>query len=200
MTTDTAILDMLLRQINRSELKLVLRHHRAARPPGFSVGKWPDCETCAEFFHDVVQMYKHSAEISRLVGEAKKREISMRPPIWEHQKEGRDCYGRPRVRWDVFAPPDLVRDRLELPSIDSKVMEAQRAIARYDEAELRDMFGQWQSESEPSICVRVGTHEIIGLSMAGVVEVGQRSHIVVAPSLGYAEERKRRFPWLYRYN
>lgn len=43
---------------------------------------------------------------------------------------------------------------------------ALRAKVKRDDATLREMLGRWVSESEPSIAVRLGTGEIIGLTRA----------------------------------
>ena len=41
-----------------------------------------------------------------------------------------------------------------------------RAKVQSDDAILREMLGRWVSESEPSIAVRLGSGEIIGLTRA----------------------------------
>lgn len=50
--------------------------------------------------------------------------------------------------------------------LQAHVSSAIRDKVRRDDAALREMLGRWVSESEPSIAVRLGTGEIIGLTRA----------------------------------
>lgn len=60
-------------------------------------------------------------------------------------------------------------DDLAWPGVSalrSHVSAAIRAKVTRDDAILREMLGRWVSESDPSIAVRLGTGEIIGLTRA----------------------------------